>query len=179
MVIMGQVVGPHGVKGQIKVLPYTEHPGGLLEYADWWLDSCGKHNNSYHDASWYKANATGHGITSHGLLIVALERCTDRDTAAALKGTRIGILRSHLPALADNGEEGYYWSDLEGMEVINQQGDRLGLVTGLMETGANDVLVVHCGEEKKQERLIPFIGQVILKVDRQACRIVVDWNIDD
>jgi 16S rRNA processing protein RimM len=178
MVIMGRIVGPHGVKGHLKVLPYTEDPDGLLEYSDWWLGGRGEGDSADNDA-WYKASVTGHGITPHGLLIVAVECCADRDAAAALKGTRIGILRHHLPELADNGEEGYYWSDLTGMEVINQQGEYLGIVTGLVETGANDVLVTHCGAEKKRERLIPFIEQVILKVERQACRIVVDWNIDD
>lgn len=179
MVIMGRVVGSHGVKGHIKVLPYTEYPDGLLEYSDWWLaSSCNEGCDADQD-TWRQTSVTGHGATARGLLIVALEHCTDREAAAALKGTRIGIPRRHLPELADSGEEGYYWSDLTGMEVVNQQGEHLGRVTGLMETGANDVLVVHCETGKKQERLIPFIGPVILKVDRQACRIVVDWNSDD
>lgn len=179
MVIMGRVVGSHGVKGHIKVLPYTECPDGLLEYSDWWLASTRDEDGNAGEDTWYKTSITGHGVTAHGLLVIALEHCTDRNTATALKGTKIGILRSHLPKLADNGEEGYYWSDLTGMEVLNQQDEHLGWVTGLMETGANDVLVVHCETGKKRERLIPFIGQVILKVDKQACRIVVDWNSDD
>jgi len=76
-----------------------------------------------------------------------------------------------LPAAADNE---YCWSDLIGLEVINVQDEVLGKVTELLETGANDVLVV----EGERERLLPFIAQVILQVDLEAGRINVDWGTD-
>jgi len=89
-----------------------------------------------------------------------------------------------LPVLSNTGEDGYYWSDLIGLEVVNLQGESLGKVTGLLETGANDVLKVK-GPKKSEgagksegERLVPFIDQVIVKVDLTASRITADWDLD-
>jgi 16S rRNA processing protein RimM len=103
---------------------------------------------------------------------VQLKDCDDRDDAAALTGTDIGIYRSQLPP-ADTDE--YYWSDLIGLQVITR-GDRLlGVVDQLFETGANDVMVVK-GE---QEHLVPFItGQVVESVDLDKRVIRVDWDPD-
>ena len=87
-------------------------------------------------------------------------------------GCEIGIHRDQLPA-PGSGE--YYWSDLEGLEVRDLQGELLGVVDHLVETGANDVLVVS-GD---RERLIPFVqGQVVISVDLDGCQIVVDWDKD-
>lgn len=109
----------------------------------------------------------------HGKGVVAhLQDCDDRDQAQALMGHEIGIRRDQLPVTAP-GE--YYWSDLHGLKVITLDGEALGTVDHLIETGANDVLVVK-GE---RERLIPFISeQVIISVDLDAGEIQVDWDKD-
>lgn len=87
-------------------------------------------------------------------------------------GYEIGVRRDQLPALSP-GE--YYWKDLIGLQVVNIEGDDFGTVDKLLETGANDVLVVK-GE---QERLIPFVmKQVIVEVDLQQGQIRVDWDKD-
>jgi len=108
---------------------------------------------------------------AHGPGLVAkLARVEDREQARALVGANIAVERSQLPALTDDE---YYWTDLVGLGVVTRDGRELGQVTGLMETGANDVLVV--GGER--ERLIPYIpGQVVLRVDTRAGRIEVDWD---
>jgi len=104
--------------------------------------------------------------------VARLADCTDRDQAQLLMGCEIGIRRDQLPALAP-GE--YYWNDLIGLRVFNTEGDDFGTVQQLLETGANDVLVVQ-GE---QERLIPFVmKQVIVEVDLDQGRIRVDWDKD-
>jgi 16S rRNA processing protein RimM len=176
MVVMGHIAGPYGISGWIKVLPYTEYVDGLADYSSWWLGS-----SSGGDAEWRKVKVNECAI--HGnLLTASLEHCSDRTEATRLRGLQIAIPRSQLPALPETGEEGYYWSDLIGLEVVNLQGESLGKVTGLLETGANDVLQVQGpkeGEgESEGERLIPFISQVIVKVDLTASRILVDWGLD-
>lgn len=110
---------------------------------------------------------------AHGKGVIArLEGCEDRDAAMRLLDREIAVNRDQLPE-PEQGE--YYWHDLQGMQVINQQGERLGEVESLLETGANDVLVVR-GE---RERLIPFVsGPVIISVDRDAGEIRVDWDKD-
>jgi 16S rRNA processing protein RimM len=107
----------------------------------------------------------------HGKGVIArLADCENRDQAQALMACEIGIRRDQLPATAP-GE--YYWRDLQGLKVVTVKGELLGTVDHLIETGANDVLVVK-GE---RERLIPFVlGRVIVDVDLDKREIQVDWD---
>ena len=95
-----------------------------------------------------------------------------REEAEALQGMKIAVPRNELPA-AEEGE--YYWSDLIGLQVKNLQGESFGCVTELMETGANDVLVVDDAETR---RLIPFVDSVVTEVNLEAQCILVDWGAD-
>ena len=110
----------------------------------------------------------------HGeAIIVKLDGIDDRNQAAALKGSHIWITPSQLERLESDE---YYWRQLIGLEVIDQAGVLLGKVDGLIETGANDVLLVKAG---KQEHLIPFImDQVVTKIDIETGQMSVDWDID-
>ncbi len=91
----------------------------------------------------------------------------------------MAFLAVNCPSYPKIGEDGYYWSDLIGLEVVNLQGEELGkVVAGLLETGANDVLQVQNSKEGGSERLIPFISEIIVKVDLKAGRMTVDWGMD-
>ena len=92
--------------------------------------------------------------------------------AATLIDCDIAVSRDDLP----EAEEGtYYWADLEGLQVVHKDGTVLGTVAYLLETGANDVLVI----EGDKERLVPFIAdEVILDVDVTNGVIRVDWEWD-
>jgi len=161
MVVMGRVSAPHGVKGWIKVQPFTQEIDGLLGYPHWWLGS---------DREWWQHRIAESAV--HGALVLArLEGCTDREAAVALKGAEVAIPRRMLP---ENREGEYYWSDLLGMEVFNRRGEYLGRVAKVLETGANNVLVL----EGEKERLVPFVGSVILNVDLADRRLLVDWELD-
>ena len=96
---------------------------------------------------------------------------TDRAAAAALQGRLIGVPESELEAPAA-GE--YYWRDLEGLRVYDAAGHCLGCVAQLLETGANDVLVVEA--EVGEQVLIPFHRRYVVEVDLGAGRIEVDWQ---
>jgi len=107
------------------------------------------------------------------LVVAAIDGITDRDAAAALSGWKILIDKNQLPAPAE-GE--YYWADLLGLKVETDQGVALGVVDHLLETGANDVLVVKDGG---RERLIPFLQQqTVLKIDLENSLMVVAWDPD-
>jgi 16S rRNA processing protein RimM len=161
-VILGRIVGLFGVRGWIKVYSYTEPREAVLDYRDWLLDR---------DGDWQRVElAEG---KRHGKAVIArLEGIDDRDAAAELIGSDIGVDRDALP----EPEEGhYYWADLEGLAVVHRDGSELGRVACLLATGANDVLVV----DGPVERLIPFVpGTVILDVDLAAGVIHVDWEWD-
>ena len=161
-VVVGHVSGVFGVRGWLRVRSYTEPPEQLLRYSPWQLELAGER----------RALVVEQGRRHAGGLVAKLAGVADRDAACALAGAQISIARSQLPALAD-GE--FYWVDLIGLEVVGRDGKRLGRVTGLMATGANDVLRV-AGE---RERLIPFVlDEVVLAVDLTAGRIEVDWDPD-
>lgn len=168
MVVMGYVSGPHGIRGQIKVVSCTEKSDGLLGYPVWWF---GKQN-----AHW-AAHRPEDCLVSGKHIIVKLKEYNDRLSVMALRGQQIAVPRSHLPPLPENGENGYYWSDLIGSNVFDLNGDLLGRVTGLLKTGANDALQIQ-GPEGKQELLIPFIDSVITRVNLSSKEITVDWGID-
>jgi len=102
-------------------------------------------------------------------MVVQFEGVEDRDAAALLTHSEIQVQRDQLP----DPDDGFYWADLIGLEVVTKESVRLGSVDSLMETGANDVLVV----KGDRERLVPWIeGEVIVKVDLENRIITVDWD---
>jgi len=161
-VILGRIDGLFGVRGWIKVYSYTEPREAVLNYKDWLLAR---------DGEWQRVELAD-GKRQGKAVIARLEGIEDRDAAAELIGSEIGVDRDALP----EPEEGhYYWADLEGLTVVRRDGTDLGKVTYVMATGANDVLVV----DGPAERLIPFVpGTVILDVDLAAGVIRVDWEWD-
>jgi len=163
---MGRIVAPYGIQGWLKVQPDTETLDGLFDYPDWWLGR----EDGLRKSAWQKYHVET--VKAHvNILLVKLQGIDDRDTALAVKGRHVAVPREQLPK-AGKGE--YYWSDLIGLKVTNQQQVDLGEITEVFATGANDVLVVK-GE---RERLLPFIGQVVLKVDLEARSILVDWPVE-
>ena len=158
---MGRVLAPYGVRGWLRVEPQTETPDGLLGYRTWWIGR---------NADWQQHRVVEGRIHGSGL-VVRLEGFADRDAVASIAGSSIAVPRSELPP-APEGE--YYWCDLVGLTVVNQQGETLGRVEEIFATGANDVLVVR-GE---RERLIPFIETVVERVELENSRLQVDWNSD-
>ena len=166
---MGHIIGPFGIHGWIKVNPYTEYIDGLLEYPSWWLR---KENDEWQEVHVETGQINGN------ILNTKFKECTDRTQASKLKGMQIAIPRSQLPDLPEDGDIGYYWSDLVGALVVNLNGEELGKVVGLFETGANDVLRIQRMDQEGKETLIPFIEKIIIKVDLKLSRIIVDWGID-
>jgi 16S rRNA processing protein RimM len=175
MVVMGRVVAPYGVYGWVKVKPDTEEIDGLFDYDTWWL---GK-------AQQWREMQVENAKVHVDVLLVKLAGVDDRDAAFALKGQQVAVPRTLLPELSSDDE--YYWSDLIGLTVTNTQGVVLGVIADVFETGANDVIVVHAQPEavpeestknKQEEKLLPFIADVVLKVDLQNKSMLVEWDAD-
>jgi len=158
---MGRIAAPFGVKGWVKVQPDTAAPQSLLAYKTWWVGS----------ASGWREIVVAEAKVQGRTLVARLEGSEDRDAAAALRGKTVAVPREALPR-ADDGE--YYWIDLIGLAVVNGEALDFGRVTGILQTGANDVLVV-AGE---RERLIPFIADAIAAVDLQNGLMRVNWDAD-
>lgn len=164
MILLGRVSGLFGVKGWIKVYSDTEPRDNILNYSPWYL----RQQDGWQPYEIIAGKPHGKGI------VAQLANCHDRDAAAELIGSTIAIRQDQLPAA---GEDEYYWSELRGLKVITTLGIELGRVVSLMETGANDVLVVREAGEQGREHLIPFIRQqVIQKVDLENGQLTVDWD---
>ncbi len=159
---MGEITGLFGVRGWVKVFSYTRPREAILQYDPWLLKIDG-HWQPVHRVD---GNGSGNSVCAR------LEGCRDRDQAAALVGKEIAILPDQLPPLKE-GE--YYWSQLVGLRAINQTGVDLGVVDHLIETGANDVLVIIDGE---QERMLPYIPDVVKRVKLDDRVLEVQWDPD-
>jgi len=163
MVVMGKVVGAQGILGWVKVQTFTEYLDGLLDYKTWYVGN---------EQDWRPLEVLEANVHGGKVLIAKLQGIVDRTAAEKYKGLLIAVPRDSLPQQPE-GE--YYWSDLVGLTVENLAGEAFGIVDSLLETGANDVLVVKGGHG---EKLIPFIASVIQQVDLKNKKISVDWQAD-
>jgi len=190
-VIIGKVAGAHGVRGWLRVHCYNDTPELWSSLPEWLIsqeaecvvgssadkdDATGAADLSTEATSWNRLSVASTRWQTGGLL-AQLRGVDDRDQALGLKGHLIAAPRSALPSLAE-GE--YYWCDLIGLQVINQDGKNLGVVHNLMETGANQVLQVRSNNNGVvQERLLPFINHHAIQcVDLHAGQINVIWQPD-
>lgn len=165
-VVMGRFTSVYGVKGWLKVHSYTEPRENLLSYKSFEIERNGQWQPLVID-----------GGRSHGRgLVVHVRGLDDRDIAATYVGADIAVPASSMPTLPE-GE--YYWHQLEGLKVFTaDKRVLLGQVDHLLETGANDVLVVQSceGSVDQQERLLPYVPQYVLDVNLEAGEMLVDWD---
>jgi 16S rRNA processing protein RimM len=157
-IALGYISAVHGIKGWVKVNSWTRPMEAILQYQPWLLGEDRK------PVTIVDGRKQGKGIAA---LLPGFE---DREQAVSLVGLQIFVGRDQLP---ETDEDEYYWSDLEGLEVKTTNGELLGRVERLMETGANDVLVIR----GNREHLVPFIqGQYVTRVDLEDGTIEVDWD---
>lgn len=161
-IIIGRFGRPHGIKGLVTVHSFTDPRDNILSYSDW---------HAFLNANWQPVKLLSAHV--HNKTIVAqIEGFPERESVALLTNIEIAINKNQLPPL-ESGE--YYWHQLIGMTVINQQGQLFGKVSEVMPTGSNDVLVVQ-GEKK---HLIPYLlDQFIININDNTQTITVDWDMD-
>ncbi|BCX82315.1 16S rRNA processing protein RimM [Methylomarinovum caldicuralii] len=163
-ILLGEISGVFGVRGWVKVYSHTQPRENILSYSPWRL----RHRGETRQVRLLEGRCQGKTV------VARLEGVESREQAEALRGAGVFVTRSQLPPLPA-GE--YYWHDLIGLEVRDVEGRVLGRVIRLMETGANDVLVLEGPEGR--EILVPWIrDRVIRRVDLEAGVIEVDWDPD-
>lgn len=159
-IIVGRFGRPHGVKGFITVHSFTEPRENILKYPKWRA----KINNQWQHLE------IAHAEVNHKAILAKVDGYQDRESVSRLTNVEIAVSTDTLPDL-DDGE--YYWFELIGMKVMNQQGVSFGSVREILSTGAHDVLVVH-GEHK---HLIPYVyDKFIISINKQEGMITVDWD---
>nr|VFJ72327.1 MAG: 16S rRNA processing protein RimM [Candidatus Kentron sp. FW] len=163
-IIIGRISGVYGIYGWVRIHSFTVPIDNIFDYSPWQLEL----PNGKGCAEVPVIDGRKHGSGC----VAKLSLCQDRNAALDLVGANVIVTRDRLPPI---GEGEYYWEDLIGCRVVTGDGADLGYVGRLIETGANDVLVVM-GE---RERLVPFLfGDIILAVDLKAGIIRVDWDAE-
>jgi 16S rRNA processing protein RimM len=173
---VGRIAGAWGVKGWLRVEPYSAEPEALFGTKRWFLRPP-EPQPPGPPRVWPELLRVVQA-REHGDAVVAqVQDVCDRDSAQALRGARVFVSRASFPTPAD-GE--FYWVDLIGLAVVNRQGETLGTVEGLMETGAHDVLRVRRPEPAAVpgELLIPFVDAYVDRVDLASRVVTVDWGAD-
>lgn len=166
-VVLGKLGSTYGIRGWLRIFPSTESPEGIFDYQPWYIQR---------DGEWQQISVENWKHHNQDL-IVKLQGVDDCEAASAMVNCNIVVDADRLPQL-QQGE--YYWKDLLGCQVVTTSGYDLGKVAVMMETGANDVLVVKANPKDAfgaKQRLIPFLdGQVIKRIDLTEKRIEVDWE---
>ncbi len=160
-IVIGKFGRVHGVQGWIKINSFADPQENILEFSPWYI----KKNNSWQELDIEQVLLRGKNI------VAKLTDIDVREIAQTYTNIDIYVEKSQLPALP-KGE--YYWSDLEGLTVINQDGVNFGTVQYLLTTGSNDVLAV----KNSRERLVPYIDDVIVNIDLDKKTITVDWDAE-
>lgn len=159
-VIVGKLGATHGIQGWLKLYSFTEPAENILAYKPWYLEDA---------TGWKLTKPEGNRKIANGMTI-KFAGFNNPEDARLLTGKKIAVLRSQLPRLKQGD---FYWSDLEGLTVINVDGTVLGKVIFILETGSNDVLVV----KGDKEHAVPYLPEVITNVDLANQVIHVDWEL--
>jgi 16S rRNA processing protein RimM len=171
LIQVGHITGAYGIRGGVRVTPYSMDADALLSVKTWWIDKPSLRTVQVRNAKYHSGDVTA-----------TLVDVTDRDMAEALKGAKVQVSRADFPELP---EDEYYWTDLIGMDTVNLQGEALGKVTDMMHNGAQSILRITpvpdpnaAPDAKAPERLVPFVDQYVKTVDLQAKMITLDWGLD-
>ncbi|NKB32178.1 MAG: ribosome maturation factor RimM [Pseudomonadales bacterium] len=167
-VVLGQIGKVHGINGWLKLNSFTTPPENILSYSQL---------SAEFEEDWQVLEIDQHRQQANGL-IVHFAGYDDPETAKKLTGRKLVVATKDLPSLETGS---FYWHELEGLEVINEEGLIFGKIDRLLETGANDVLVVQPTSTSfdERERLIPYIKESVIKeIDTKAGKVLVSWEAD-
>lgn len=167
LIKIGQLKKPYGIKGWLWVFSHTDEREAIFDMQPWWIKT----------AVGMKPLTVTNWRQQGSGLVAQFEQVPDRNIAETMNGVTIWVSQDCLPSA---GDDEYYWSDLLGLQVINEQDDYLGDIAELFETGAHDVMRVVSTDDSidAQERLIPWHKQTVLAVDLANKTVRVDWQSD-
>ncbi len=156
-ICLGVIAGAHGVRGLVKVKPFTDTPEGLAAY--------GPVSDEAGERRW----AVTFKGEQKGVALLALEGVADREAAQALRGVKLYVPRDRLPPPE---EDEVYHADLVGLAAETTEGKQLGRVLAVVNYGAGDLLEV--GEDRKSSALYPFTREVVPVLDLEGGKLVID-----
>jgi 16S rRNA processing protein RimM len=153
---VGEIVNTHGVRGYVKCMPMTDNMERFKELGYVYTEKDNIKRTI--DDVWYQK----------GMVYLKLKDIDDMDTASSFKDTYISILEDQLRKLP---EDSYYLFDLEGMDVFSSEGEHIGKISEIYQTGANDVYEV---KNNSSSYLIPAIKDVVKSVNVQDKKMIIN-----
>ena len=159
--VIGQVLRPHGVKGGVKVRVLSDAPDRFTGLWHIYMKRRDTYERVPVDA------VSGEGERT----VVLFKGVADRDAAEALRGEYLYVRRADADSLPEGS---YYVCDLIGCAVSDTEGNSLGTLSAVMQTGAADVFVV---KNEGKELLFPALRRLLVTVDVERQRIVVDARV--
>ena len=159
--LVGKINGFFGLQGWVKVFSYTSPRSNILNYSPWSIKS----EDIFQEIDVIKGREQSKTIVAH------IKGIDNREDSQKFIGKDVYIDKDQLPELKEGK---YYWHELIGFKVINNNQENLGVVDYFVETGANDVLVVR----GKKEHWIPYIEPFLISIDSQNKEILVEWDKD-
>jgi len=158
-IVVGKVVKAQGIKGEIRIHPYSSYPDDFDHYSELILAEEGESRSRTYEV----AASRTHGKVA----IVQLVGVDNRNAAEDLRGLEVRIARADLPEL----EPGfYYWHELQGMAVVTERGESVGTLTSLMATPGHSLLVI---KNKGREYLVPAIKEFVIGLDEQGQALII------
>ncbi|MCP4010069.1 MAG: 16S rRNA processing protein RimM [Proteobacteria bacterium] len=160
-VILGKITGVQGVRGWLRVFSHTRPLENIFQFKHWKLRD---------DSGGVISRTVVEHKHQGKKILVKLQGVDERTAAEGLVGLEIFINEDQLPALTDE----YYWRELIGLTVKDIHGVELGEIIDLMETGSNDVLLLK--DSNGKSLAIPWLPEVVIKVDIEQSFLIADWE---
>jgi 16S rRNA processing protein RimM len=170
---VGRILGAWGIKGWVRVQPFSSDPQALFSSKRWFAK--GPDGVPGPALAWPSLLKVREAREQGDSIVAGLQDVDDRNAAEALKGVRLFVSRQSFPT-APTDE--YYWVDLIGLNVVNTEGQTLGVVHGLLDSGAQSVMQVRDPASPDAERLVPFVAPIVVDVSLERRQVTVDWGLD-
>ncbi len=168
LLLMGAILGAHGIKGEVKVKSFAAQPSDIAAYGP--LSDAKEKRR-------FELNIAGTADATRGILIARIAGVTDRNAAEALKGTELYVARDRLPHLSDTDE--FYFADLIGLLAVDADGKPYGRIVSVDNYGAGDLLLVAPEEGGQRDGfVVPFTKAFVPAVDVAAGKVVLNLPVD-
>lgn len=152
-ILLGKITRPHGIRGEVKIHPYSGQPENFLGYREILVGSEDQEERIPYTVEQRRVQGR--------LAVLRLKGCDSRTKAEALAGHEVWLRRSDLPK---PGEDEYYLAELEGKAAVSADGLPLGRITGIMDTPAHAILIVT---GRGREYLVPVHTGVVTSIDEE------------
>ncbi len=158
---------PYGIRGWLWVFSLTDNRADIFKMDRWYMKT----------ASGFKPLTVSDWRQQGAGLVASFKEIPDRNMAETMNGVSVWVDKSNLPTLSDDE---YYWSDLVGLTVINEEGENLGVIKEMFETSAHEIISVKPTPDSvdDEERLIPWHNDIVLNVDLETSIMLVAWGKD-